>query len=120
MILYDDLLAVPYLEGGRDARGMDCYGLVIECCKRSGTPIKDLSNIGHVDALELPRYVRSVNARHTAIARPGNVVQCEYAGELHIGYMLDKKRVLHMTYEGVRATPLLALRNAKMYEVIND
>lgn len=120
MILYDDLLAVPYLEGGRDAHGMDCYGLVIECCKRAGTPIKDLSNIGHVEAGELPRYVHSINARHTAIARSGNVVQCEYDCELHIGYMLDRMRVLHMTYEGVRVTPLLALRNAKMYEVIND
>lgn len=120
MILYDDLLEVPYLEGGRDSLGMDCYGLVIECCKRAGSPIKDMSNIGHVEAGELPRYVRSVNARRTAIARPGNVVQCEYAGELHIGYMIDRMRVLHMTYEGVRVTPLHALRNAKMYEVIND
>ena len=39
---YDDLLNVPFKRFGRDKSGFDCYGVVMECCKRAGTPLKDL------------------------------------------------------------------------------
>ncbi|MCF0222950.1 MAG: C40 family peptidase, partial [Fibrobacter sp.] len=38
---YDDLLNVPYKHGGRDLAGFDCYGLVIECSRRNGKPLRD-------------------------------------------------------------------------------
>ena len=41
MIYYNDLLGAKYKPHGRGDGGYDCYGLVLECCRRAGTPIKD-------------------------------------------------------------------------------
>lgn len=114
---YEDLLVVPYKAGGRDEHGMDCYGLVIECCKRAFTPLKDIRNNGHVEVKELLQYVSSLNVIECFQSEKGCIVQCEYNGELHIGYMVDKKRVLHMTETGARVSALVALRNVKFYKV---
>jgi len=115
---YEDLLIVPYKAGGRDESGMDCYGLVIECCRRAWTPLKDIVNNGHVSKDQLQEYVLSLNVVEADYPERGCVVQCDYEGELHIGYLIDKKRCLHMTLEGVRVTPICALRDAKFYEVV--
>ena len=36
-----DLLGVPYKKNGRTLNGLDCYGLVIEVCKRFGHKLRD-------------------------------------------------------------------------------
>ena len=41
MIYYNDLLGAKYKPHGRGDGGYDCYGLVLECCRRAGTPLKD-------------------------------------------------------------------------------
>lgn len=117
---YEDLFVVPYKAGGRDCDGMDCYGLVIECCKRASNQLKDITNNGHVPSEELLAYVTSMNAEELAEPEKDCVVQCEYNGELHIGYMIDKKRVLHMTESGVRVSPVMALRKVKFFKVVNE
>lgn len=39
---FDDLIGVPYLDGGRDPKkGLDCWGLVIEVFRRYGVPLPD-------------------------------------------------------------------------------
>lgn len=116
---YEDLLLVPHKEGGRDDSGMDCYGLVLECCNRASTPLRDITRNAHVSGQELLEYVQRLNVEQIDCPIKGSVVQCEYSGELHIGYMIDKKRVLHMTSTGARVSPVTGLRNVKFYEVIN-
>ena len=118
---WDDLLTVPYKAHGRDVAGMDCYGLVLECCRRAGTPLKDIRyECDRVPADTLSFYTRAVNVRLIESAEGGAVVECEYARNLHVGYLIDKKTVLHMTAGGMRVSPLLALRNVRFYKVVKD
>lgn len=111
---YDDLLAVPFLSGGRTLDGLDCYGLVIECLRRDGKALKDLAAIPDGDLAE---YVASVNVRPIQKPHTGCIVQfCGDAG-LHVGYAITTRTVLHITYSGVRISPLVAFRNPKYFEV---
>lgn len=49
MIYLNDLIGVPFKTHGRDKKGMDCYGLVIEITKRLGVTFPDAfyDNITH-------------------------------------------------------------------------
>ena len=115
---YEDLLLVPYKAHGRDSSGMDCYGLVLECCKRTGQNLRDVVyETDNVDADKLGGYTASLNVREIDKPKMNCIVQCEYCEHLHIGFMLDKKTVIHETYSGVRITPTLALKNIKYFEV---
>ena len=118
---WDDLLTVPYKAHGRTISGMDCYGLVLECCKRAGTPLNDIRyGCDHVPSDTLSFYTRKVNVCPIESAQSGAIVECEYSGNLHVGYLIDKKTVLHMTSSGMRVSPLLALRKARFYEVVKN
>lgn len=114
---YEDLLLVPYKENGRDARGMDCYGLVLECCKRSGVNLKDVVYSTKELASEARRHVLDLGLIRVDRPRFGSLIQCEYGGELHIAFAVTKKVCIHMTYQGVRVTPISALVNPIFYEV---
>lgn len=118
---WDDLLTVPYKANGRDMSGMDCYGLVLECCRRAGTPLRDVRyNGAEIAADTLSFYTHAVNVCPIESAQAGAVIECEYGGNLHIGFLVDTKTVLHMTYEGMRVSPLLALRNVRFYKVVKN
>ncbi len=41
--MYADLIGVPFMDGGRDKDGMDCWGLVRECFRRQGIAVRDYS-----------------------------------------------------------------------------
>lgn len=41
MISYNDLIGVPFVDGGRSTAGFDCYGLAVEVFKRFGIPLPD-------------------------------------------------------------------------------
>lgn len=38
---YADLIGVPFVEGGRDRTGLDCWGVVLEWYRRQGVLLKD-------------------------------------------------------------------------------
>ena len=119
MIKYDDLLAVPYKDNGRNTSGMDCYGLVIECCKRAGVELTDVVyETSKVCTDKLSGYSLGINVRQIYSVKPECVIQCEYASMLHIAFALNKKTCIHATYEGVRVSPICALKNVKYFEVI--
>lgn len=42
--MFEDLLGVPWLRGGRDEKGMDCYGLAMEVRKRIGDPVPEYNS----------------------------------------------------------------------------
>jgi cell wall-associated NlpC family hydrolase len=53
---YDDLLSIPYVQGGRDPKnGLDCWGLCIEIYRRVGRELPDFQ--GSVD--ETPDIMES-------------------------------------------------------------
>ena len=39
--MFDDLIGVPFVDGGRSLAGMDCWGLVMEIYKRYGVKLPD-------------------------------------------------------------------------------
>ena len=54
---YDDLLNTPFKRRGRDKNGFDCYGAVLECCRRAGTPLIDVfSEIESIPAERINDY----------------------------------------------------------------
>lgn len=94
----EDLLGLPYVPGGRlPGRGTDCFGLVLECCRRLGRPIPD-----PFTSSEQP-----MDARQWMVERlggwcptdqpvPGGVVELRSAEHpAHIGFLLDEVRFLH-------------------------
>ena len=118
--LYEDLLESQYKDFGRDPKtGLDCYGLIIECCKRAETPLNDVvyettkCKADFVDAAAL-----HVNIKQIDKPRKGALVQCYYNKHMHAGYMLNDVHMIHMTYDGVRITPVFAVTDAKFYEVV--
>ena len=58
---YDDLLNIPFKKFGRDKNGFDCYGVVMECCKRAGTPLRDLYGTLSVATNKINQIAKRVN-----------------------------------------------------------
>lgn len=115
---FDDLLSVPYKGNGRDMTGLDCYGLVLECCRRSGLDLHDVAYANDkVEKSLLQGYVEKLNVKEVKEPREGVCVQCEYEGRLHIAFMINSKEVIHATYAGVRISPVAMLKNVKYFEV---
>lgn len=121
MIQYEDLLGVPYKEHGRSIKeGFDCYGLVIECAKRAGTPLRDIEyECVTIDAKMLTDYISSgINVFEVPTAEVGDIVECEYSRTLHIGYVVSPEDVLHAVRSvGVRISPLLGLKVKRIYRI---
>ncbi len=120
---YEDLLSLPYQQNGRVGTdsGTDCYGYVIELTKRNGTPLKDfVFPSSKVSSENAEDYYRKINIREITESEAGfgDIVQCEYDGNLHIAFMLDKQTVTHMTYSGARVSPLISLKNRKFGRII--
>lgn len=120
---YDDLLNIPFKKFGRDKSGYDCYGVVMECCKRAGTPLKDLyGGIVDLPAGRVNDYVSGgLNVREIDAPKKGALVYSIYKGNVHIGYIVERGLVLHATIDkGVKISPLAALRPIAYYEVTNE
>ena len=114
-MIYNDLMTVPFLKGGRTLEGLDCYGFLIECLRRDGKELKDIAATPDGDLAE---YVSELNVRDIQEPHPGSCVQFAGKDGLHVGYMIDKRTCLHMTHSGVRITPMLALKSPRYSEVI--
>ena len=120
---YDDLLNRPFKKFGRDKNGFDCYGVVMECCKRAGTPLKDLYD----DIVDLPvdkvnDYISGgLNVKQIKEAKIGAIVYSMYHGNTHVGYIVERGKVLHATIDkGVKITPLIAMHPIAFFEVTNE
>lgn len=120
---YDDLLNIPFKKFGRDKNGFDCYGVVMECCKRAGTPLKDLYD----DIVDLPvdkvnDYISGgLNVKQIKEAKIGAIVYSIYHGNTHVGYIVERGKVLHATIDkGVKITPLIAMHPIAFFEVTNE
>ena len=117
---FSDLIGIPYKEHGRSKEeGFDCYGLVIECCRRAGTPLVDLDlAVSSLPDSEAAKYAKKMNVEPIPAARPGALAEMEYNGNLHLGYMVDRHNVLHTTQKGVKLTYIGACKAKAFYKVV--
>ena len=118
---YNDLIGVPFKRGGRSKAGMDCFGIVAECCRRAGKPINDPfaeldASIPLEEALAIRR--RAINAVEADAPAVGRIAVTEHGGMSHVGYIVARGRVLHAVEGGgARVSPLACFRSPRFFEV---
>ena len=122
MIFYNDLLSAKYKPHGRGDGGYDCYGLVLECCKRAGTPIKDpFQKYEHLPVGAELLYINDYNnIKEINAPKPGAIAECKTGDNLHVAYMVTPQLALHITQKGCRVTHIRALNSIRYYEVIKN
>ena len=119
MLKYEDLLTVPWKSKGRNInKGLDCYGLVLELCRRNGTPLIDITEQPPYTDNSLQSIQTEVNLKKIQTPSKGCIMQCFWEGVLHVGFMLDAKTVIHMTDKGARTAPVFVFNNPQFYEVM--
>lgn len=102
MALVQDLLGVPYKLGARlPGNGTDCFGLVVECCRRIGRPIPD----PYVSS-EVPRDAKQwIAERLTGWRRcegpvVGGIVELfGMEHPAHVGFLVSETQFLHSLYK---------------------
>ena len=106
MIYYNDLLGAKYKPHGRGDGGYDCYGLVLECCRRAGTPIKDpFQKYEHLPVGAELLYINDYNnIKEINAPKPGAIAECKTGKNLHVAYMVTPQLALHITQKGCRVT----------------
>lgn len=122
---YSDLIGVPFVEFGRDAaKGLDCYGLCIECARRDGKKLDDVALV-RFDRAKVEKTVHTLNVRRTDTVKKGCILEFygKDDGRLHVAYAIDGKRFIHATeFQGVRISSLESsrqrLRLENIYEVV--
>ena len=116
---YDDLLNTPYKPHGRGNGGYDCYGLVVEMCRRDGKTLADPYSVAELPLDAVNDYIsRGINVRRTDAPKPGCLVECSWCGKLHIGYITERGKMIHATKTGVKVSPIAVMRPIAYYEVI--
>lgn len=112
-LVIDDLIGIPFRLGGRyqpgaprgreAERGLDCWGLVMECFRRRGLTVPDpfTSDVAVMAAKDwilakLTGWVRVSEPAAGLVVElvPGDGVPA------HVGYCLDAQRFLHVGDDG--------------------
>ena len=97
---YDDLIGVPFVDGGRDAKsGLDCWGLVKESFRRQGCEVPDY----HISAIEAADIAGEMKQQeddwiHLDKPRVGCLVLLRLTPGLwanHVGICIGNGRFLH-------------------------
>lgn len=119
---YDDLLTAKYKPHGRGDGGYDCYGLVLECCRRAGTPIADpfINYVSLPAGAEIPLLNDFNNIREIPAPEVGAIAECMTGANLHVAYIVAPSLALHITERGARVTHLRALNPIRYYEVLKN
>ena len=122
MIFYNDLLGAKYKPHGRGDGGYDCYGLVLECCRRAGTPLKDpFQKYEHLTVGAEMLYINDYNnIKEINAPKTGAIAECKTGDNLHVAYMVTPQLALHITQKGCRVTHIRALNPLHYYEVIKN
>lgn len=115
------LLGAPFKYGGRDASGIDCYGVVMEYYRQMGIEIEDpLEYVGEPEGMRDTDLFEKHRKGHweevVGVPQVGDVVtftiQSNVDAATHCGVLDRDGKVIHATKgRGVVRTPLRFLRN---------
>lgn len=105
MVPVEDLLGMPYQLGARlPGPSTDCFGLVVECCRRMGRPIPD-PFISSPQPLDTKAWVleRLSGWVQTGTPVPGGLVELRgLQHPAHVGFLISAREFVHtMTKTGV-------------------
>jgi len=101
----DRYIRIPFVDGGRDASGLDCFGLVRMVLKEHKGI--DLPAYGEISAQDLAAIARTMNAGaeeeiwlDADKPQPFDVAVMKWfarpsAGAGHVGIVIDGNRILH-------------------------
>ena len=100
MSFWGKYIGVPFVDGGRDLAGFDCWGAIWLAYRERG--IK-LPSYGEVSALDLRRVAREIEGgqeawRPVKTPREFDVVLLRIQSRAwvgHVGLMVDGRRMLH-------------------------
>lgn len=118
MVRFDDLIGVPYKLHGRTKAGFDCYGLVIEVCKRLGHKLSDRDVVQEgfnetTWSMDIFDKYKGRIAIHdglekTNIAEYGDILVFfdKQGRTVHIGVKLNKDDFIHCDCNGVHISKL--------------
>ncbi len=111
----EDLIGVPFKLGARlPGPAVDCYGLVMEVCRRRGIMLPDPFT-SHVRVMQAKDWILTRLTGWRRVEQPAAGVVVELvpgAGvPAHVGVLLDARRVLHADPQaGVIGSDLLRLQ----------
>jgi cell wall-associated NlpC family hydrolase len=111
-----DLVGIPYKAHGRDASGMDCYGLVIEVLRRQGKNVPDVfyPDTDNETNKKILRVLEE-GIPNVELQKPeeGAVVEILVFGQpSHVGVCLGDGTFIHALKKiGVVIEPLYRYRN---------
>ncbi|MCU0909792.1 MAG: C40 family peptidase [Rhodobacteraceae bacterium] len=98
-------VGIPFLDGGRDRLGADCWGLVrLVYAQEIGIALPSYGEIGASDLLRIARTMRDGSAEDCwrAVTVPATfdvVLMRDGRGGrsvVHVGVMIDPRRLLHV------------------------
>ena len=97
--MYEDLIGVPFMDGGRDTNGMDCWGLARECFKRQGIAVKDYG-ISAAEELKISEQMKKERPYWEKLDEPrdGCLVLIRTEPKLwanHVGIYIGNGRFIH-------------------------
>ena len=101
-IAIDDVIGAPFQLGGRGP-AYDCYGLVMECCRRAGVTLPD-PFVSDVRVRAAKDWILTKLSGWAWVDHPaaGRVVELVPGPGVpaHVGYCLDAQRFLHVSDDG--------------------
>lgn len=95
---FQDLIGVPYVLGGRlPGPGTDCFGLVVECCRRLGRPIPDpFTSDPYVTDARQWIHERLGGWQPTLKPVMGGIVELRSEQQpAHVGFLMSDAEFLH-------------------------
>jgi len=116
--MYSDLIGIPYKIHGRDESGLDCFGLIWLIAKRVGRPIKDPIYRGFDPSLM--KLAEGIGLIKIDTFEIGCVLEILKDNRLHLGYSIDKERIIHCTHNEGVIVENISLYNVKGYYKFGD
>lgn len=98
-IEYEDLIGIPFVDGGRNESGLDCWGLAKEMYRRQGINVKDYQ-ISAMDTANIADELKKNEPdwRKLKEEKTGCLVVMRLAGSEwanHVGIMLEYGKFIH-------------------------